>query len=544
MMKEKSDQSGFALFMSLVVLLLLSALAVAFVYMANTDIRVNANHRSQQVLYFAAKAGMEEARDRLMAANANTVKQPTCAPASSCLPAVPAEPTAGNQQILYMLGGSNPAAVTPWVIGSIYGDDELCHDGYTLLGMTPKSGDLHCVDVPGGAGWYATTTSKIPWNSTAAALPFQWVRISPKLNGSIDNGKYKVDPAKPLNSQVCWDGTQEFVLDGAPDCTQVVTKVPPGPPANPVYLITALAVNFQSTSRKMVQAEVALTPNPPFPYGLFATGTGCAALQLGGGATTDSFTSAGGQTYATSATNTGGDVGANGNVLLNGNSTQIGGAVGVPNATTGACPAGLTTVGGAGFLPPTTVNKLQAAGPYTFPTPPPPNPMPPTTDLNLTKNGGNLVPGTYGNITQTAGGTLTLAPGTYNINSLTLLGNATLVISPDGSITINVAGQGTATPVDLSGGSVSNLSQIANNFLINYGGTGTIKLSGGAQTYITVNAPNADIKVTGGSDLYGSVIGKTITDLGGTHYHYDKNSKLGPPSNNSYSEIAFREISY
>jgi hypothetical protein len=109
---------------------------------------------------------------------------------------------------------------------------------------------------------------------------------------------------------------------------------------------------------------------------------------------------------------------------------------------------------------------------------------------------------------------------------------------------INVAGQGTATPVDLSGGSVSNLSQIANNFLINYGGTGTIKLAGGAQTYITVNAPNADVKITGGSDLYGSVIGKTITDLGGTHYHYDKNSKLGPQSNANYSEIAFREIAY
>jgi hypothetical protein len=267
-------------------------------------------------------------------------------------------------------------------------------------------------------------------------------------------------------------------------------------------------------------------------------------LQLGGGATTDSYTSAGGQTYASSNVPYGGDVGSNGNAILNGSSTQIGGAMGVPNPTTGACPAGLTINGGAGFLPPTSVNKLQAAGPYTFPTPPAPNPLPPTTNLNLTKKGGSLVAGSYGNISVTAGGTLTLAPGTYNINSLSLAGNATLVISPSGAVVINVAGQGQSTPLDLSGGSVSNQTNIANDLLINYAGTGDIKLAGGAQTYITVDAPNANVTVRGGSDLYGSIIASTITDLGGTHYHYDRNSKLGPPSNGTYNEIAFRDVNY
>ena len=539
----ENGQRGIALFMSLIVLLLLSVLAIALVYMATTDTTVNANYRNQQVLYFAAKAGIEEARDRLMSANPKTVTAPTCTPSASCLPAVPAPPTIGNGQILYILGGTNPAAVTPWNLASIYADDELCHNGYNL-GMTAKSGDLHCTTVPPGAGWYATTTSKIPWNSTNAALPFQWVRISPKLNGSIDSGKYPVNPTAPMSTPVCWDGTEEVLLQGAADCTQMINATPAGPAANPVYLITSLAVNPQTGSRRMVQAEVALSPTPPFPYGLFATSNACGGMQLGGGATTDSYTSAGGETYASSARPYGGDIGSNGNVLLNGASTQVGGSIGVPNPTTGACPAGLTTMGGAGMLPPSSANKLQAAGPYAFQTPPPPNPMPPTTDLDLRKSGGNLVPGSYGNISVTSGGTITLAPGTYSINSLSLAGNATLVISPDGAVVINIGGQGTSTPLDLSGGSVSNLSNIANNFLINYAGTGTIKLSGGAKTYITLDAPNADVQIQGGTDLYGSIIAKTISDLGGTHYHFDTNSKLGPPSNGNYSEIAFRDVNY
>src|SRR6266581_2592744 len=197
----------------------------------------------------------------------------------------------------------------------------------------------------------------------------------------------------------------------------MATASPPGSAANPVYLLTALAVNPRNGSRRMVQSEVALSPTPPFPYGLFATGTDCAALQIGGGSTTDSFTSAGG-TYASTHVYYGGDVGSNGNVLLNGNSTQIGGSIGVPKPVIGACPAGVTEVGGAGMLPPATENRLQGAGPYDLSVPPPPNPMPPTTDLNLKKSGGNLVPGAYGNVSVTAGGTLTLAPGTYNINSI------------------------------------------------------------------------------------------------------------------------------
>jgi hypothetical protein len=55
-----------------------------------------------------------------------------------------------------------------------------------------------------------------------------------------------------------------------------------------------------------------------------------------GGSTTDSYTSANGGTYASTHVAYGGDIGSNGNVLMNGNSTQIGGSIGVPNPMIGA----------------------------------------------------------------------------------------------------------------------------------------------------------------------------------------------------------------
>lgn len=167
-----------------------------------------------------------------MVVNANTVAAPACSPSSSCLPAVPSEPTSTNGQILYILGGQTPAAVKPWDLTTVYGDDELCHNGYNQL-VAPKSGDMHCTAIPGGTGWYATTTSKIPWNSTTAAQAFQWVRLSPKLNGSVDSGKYPVNPTQPMNTQVCWDGSEEVLLQNAASCAQMINPAPAGPAANP-----------------------------------------------------------------------------------------------------------------------------------------------------------------------------------------------------------------------------------------------------------------------------------------------------------------------
>ncbi len=554
MERSRKSERGVALLFSLFALFLLTAIAVGLIYMTSTETTVNANYKSDQALYFAAKAGIEEARNRMMVGNGNNLFTCTNGPNSCLVP--PAMPGTSPNGLLYVLGGPTPtaAAVQFYTNPSLYGDNELCHDGYPALGLQTQSPDVPCSGpLPGGNGWYSVTTSNSPFAASAAALPFQWVRVAQKVNATVQS--YKVNSALPDSQPVCYDGSEEVVLPaGLPDCSKMPSTNPPNSAATPVFVLTSLAVNPNTGARRMLQSEVALAPAPPFPYGMFATSNGCAAVDLGGGAVTNSYTTANGGTYTNTVTNAGGDVGANGNVTATGNA-QIGGSVGVPQATQGACPGnGFTVSGGAGMAN-NPQNQLVQIQPYTFPPPPLPNPLPPNTTYTA---GTSMLPGTYGNVVVSSGTNLVLTSGTYNVNSITLQGNATITVS--GPVVINVAGVGQGTPIDLvgngngncttngngnnSGGSNCNPSQIPNNLQINYGGTGTVKISGGTQASIIVNAPLANVMIKGGTDLYGAVIGYTIDDSGGVNFHYDRNTKFGPPNNGNYTELSMRELMY
>jgi Tfp pilus assembly protein PilX len=523
----KRGEAGIALVSALLALMVLSAIGAALVFMTNTETQVNFNYRSEQVSYFAAKAGMEEARARMMTTDPNTINAllPTSVPSNS-----------GG--ILYVLNeGNAPGTVQPWNAANAFMDDELCHDGYSINGLqTGVSPDVRCTAVPNGAAWYSTTTSTLPWNGTSAALPYKWVRIAQKLNGSIQN--FPVNAGAALTQPVCWNGVSEVVLT-APTCAAMT------PIATPVYLLTALAVG-STGARKMVQADVAVTPSQPSGgFGLFATGTGCGSVSLSGGATTDGWDSAHGGTYATTKNNTEGSVGSNGNVSMSGG-VQVGGNLGASNTTVGACPDGITSSGGAGLVagqnPP---NQYQAVSPpLVIPTPPAPNPAPPVGNVTIHGN-TSMVPGTYGDLKLSGGAVLTLSPGVYNLNSISLSGNSTVNISPAGQVTLNIAGSGAANAVDFSGGSVSNNTGVPNNFQVNYAGTGGVSVSGGSGSYIVVDAPNAAVKLTGNSDIFGAVVGKTIQNSGGVKFHVDFSARVGaiPPSGN-YVLISFRHLVY
>jgi hypothetical protein len=167
---------------------------------------------------------------------------------------------------------------------------------------------------------------------------------------------------------------------------------------------------------------------------MYATSNACPAITFtGNNPSTNSYTSACGQTYAQTATATGGDVGSAGGVSVgNGN---IGGIVGVPS---GVCPSPVTissqgTMLGTVACP--TGNPLACflPGPYAFSIPIAPiNVTNTASSPSSCGTGGSkydcLVPGTYGNISITKA--LTLAPGTYNINSLSMTGNAQIIVPP------------------------------------------------------------------------------------------------------------------
>src|ERR1700747_1397683 len=65
-----TGQRGIAMLFALFTLLLLSAIAATLVFLTTTETAVNSNYRGERVSSFAAKAGMEELRDRMPALNA------------------------------------------------------------------------------------------------------------------------------------------------------------------------------------------------------------------------------------------------------------------------------------------------------------------------------------------------------------------------------------------------------------------------------------------------------------------------------------------
>jgi hypothetical protein len=92
---------------------------------------------------------------------------------------------------------------------------------------------------------------------------------------------------------------------------------------------------------------------------------------------------------------------------------------------------------------------------------------------------------------------------------------------------VMVSNQGNNSPVNVAGGGgISNLSYDPQRFQFRYAGTNESSVSGGGAAAFLFNAPNAPLTLSGGSDFYGSLIVKTLTDTGGTHLHYDKNLSI------------------
>lgn len=280
------------------------------------------------------------------------------------------------------------------------------------------------------------------------------------------------------------------------------------------------------TAARTAQVEVSSVLErqitPAYSYAAFATSENCGALSFSGGVVTDSYDSQNIQmqdgNVVTQAVS--GNVGTNGNLTVTGSGTTVNGSLSTPRTGVGNChngsPDALTQSGGATV----TAGIIQLPQAVSLPAPSAPNPLPPTSSLNI-QGDTSLAPGTYGNISLTSGAIVHLSAGAYTVNSISMAGNSTLIID-SGPVIMNVAGQNQNTPVDLTGGSVVNASLNAANLQITYAGTETLKLAGGSQNAALVYAPAAAAQLSGGSDFFGSVIASTVSVTGGTAIHYDR----------------------
>src|SRR5579872_4889373 len=121
--RNSNPESGIALFYTMLALLLLMAMAAALTFTATIETSVNSNYRQEQLAYFGAKAGLEEARARMMQSDPNSINGITT-------PLPTTAPTTSNQSVVYIVNpGATANSVQPWTTtASKYPDDELCHD--------------------------------------------------------------------------------------------------------------------------------------------------------------------------------------------------------------------------------------------------------------------------------------------------------------------------------------------------------------------------------------------------------------------------------
>lgn len=610
--RNRKQEKGVALLFVLLAIMLLSAIAVGMLYTASIETAVSSNFKSQEKAYFAARAGIEEMRERLLINDANTIAPPPVGfiyvqngtdgfgnPIYNLNLKMPGTAPTG---VIYITNGVTLADIaTPPAPGAPnpFYDDELCHDygQDPVNGMTWVPSNVPCTTQPLG-NWATLVPSIFQSNNAAvnpfgatgaqAALEYKWVRVTWKQNASAEGDNpgsnlYWVDKTKPATWPVCWTGGAEVVID--PVAVGQCDKVPAPPngngPYGPVYIATALAVTSNVKNlpgiRRMVQMEIAQSPVVGASFGAFAVATSCSAMKFAGNASTGSFNSAGENpptsppSNLNTTTSAQGNIGSNGNTLLGGTSTNINGSVGAGGSSSqavGACPDPLTTTGQPkvqgnqpGSVCPGPSCPISDIPTQTFPTPAAPNPMPPTTKKTINSS-TTLAPGSYGNVSITGGSTVTLQGGTpgnpavYTLNSLSLAGNSTLVIT--GPVVINFGGQGVTNVVDFTGGGFQNTTNVPGNFVLKYGGptpctapctpspqsaTGAI-IAGGTQAYGIFDFPNANVTMKGGSNFYGQVVANTVDDQGGTNLYYDTALTAAPSWNSPFHLISLRELAY
>src|SRR5947208_5791391 len=95
---SQRNERGVALLIALFALLLLSVVGLGMMYSTNMETSINSNYRDKQVAFYAALAGLQEARDRIQ-------------PSTGDIPTPTALPSTSFQNIIYVL--SDASTVKP-----------------------------------------------------------------------------------------------------------------------------------------------------------------------------------------------------------------------------------------------------------------------------------------------------------------------------------------------------------------------------------------------------------------------------------------------
>jgi hypothetical protein len=227
--RRSSPESGVALLISLFVLLLVCVVGVALIMASGTDSALTGNYRSASSVYYAAMAGLEEGRSRLLPQSPNGVN----------LNSVFGAPAPAPGQVWYIINPLPGEVVAPWdtATATTYPDTEYLQEFGTIPPAAPAMQETNSVSAtPSGSGPVYTM--------------YKWIRINGITVSSARNVGVNVDNHT-----------------GAGPLSYVNNSLNIAPPGQAALEITALAA-LPNGSQRMLQYVVAPIGYNPAGYNL------------------------------------------------------------------------------------------------------------------------------------------------------------------------------------------------------------------------------------------------------------------------------------
>lgn len=215
--QNRKQEKGIALLIAIFVLLLISVVAIALASSAGTESALAGNYRLSTTAHYAALAGLEEARGRLLPSSPNYFGAAFVPPPGAVLPV---------GQVRYILNPAPGEVVAPQALASAntYPDNE-----YGQEFPTPITGAV-----------VLTTNSTTPLPGGTPGPSYKWVRITAATERSL---------GLDVDNDGVLDNVRSLFYDfgGVPKPTLVLPAlatptIPPNSTSMGVFEITALSV--------------------------------------------------------------------------------------------------------------------------------------------------------------------------------------------------------------------------------------------------------------------------------------------------------------
>jgi len=233
---RRRSQDGIALLIAIFVLLLISVVAIALLVSSGTETALGANYRTSSTVYYAAIAGLEEARGRLLPKNPNYLDNSD----TTFIPASPAPlPLGQTRYVINRLSGDN---IAPWDSSNTYYDNEY----QTEFGVQASSASWQWVY----SIWDYSYGLSIPGPT------YKWVRINAateqslflqvNASGSYDNSTPIYYDPFHLNSRNPWPSLVVGSTATAVQALEVtaMAELPGGSKKILQYLVAPISVNL------------------------------------------------------------------------------------------------------------------------------------------------------------------------------------------------------------------------------------------------------------------------------------------------------------